>query len=420
MPEKKRTMNDIIVNKKPVLQKQVVLVPKKIEMKEEMVDYEEEEIVYDQEEPRKNRSGCMLWMVALVCGVALIIGVGGLFTHAEISITPKQFTGAVDTTVNLSQNHETGTVFFGTATKTFISEKVVPSIGQAMSEIKATGTVKFYNINTISKTIPAKTEIVSSGGKKYTLNKTITIPPKSAKNPGQMDGGVTAVLSGADGNSGLDDFTFSKPSKLLTGITMHSVTEIKGGASSADAVGDPAMITATTESLKSEFANSSTLIARLSEQVPDTMIALPLMLPENPVSITLDPKHEDGVHITASQTVTILVVSRTEIARAIGAGLGLKDMSLTIKDFGNISVMTNTIVAGQPIPQKIQVRITGNGTVFGSLDTQAIKEKILGLSRKDTKTYITKVPEVDSYKLRMRPFWRRVLPMSPDDVEVVE
>ncbi len=435
MDKKNRIMSDMVAVKKTVVKKQVFEAPKRVEKQiENPVErrpqrihpepvLEEEELVMfdDQDQPVRSRSGCLLWSVAVVCILALVVGIGGLFTHAEISVNPKQFTGAVDTTISLNQTHDTNGIFFGTATKTFTSEKVVPSIGRALSEVKATGTVKFYNTNTIAKTVSAKTEIVSSGGKKYTVSKTITIPPKGLKNPGQIDTVVTAVESGAGGNNGLDDFVFSKPTKILSGITMHSVTEMTGGASDADAVGDPAMITATTESLKNEFSNSRTLVARLSEQVPDTMIALPLTLPENPVSITLDPKHEDGVHVVASQTVAILVVNRSDIARAIGDSLGTqKDIKLTLRNFSSATAMTNTIVAGQPIPQKMQVRITGNATVFGLLDTKMIKEKVLGLSRKDVKSYIASVPEIDSYKIHMRPFWRRTLPISLDDIEVVD
>jgi len=427
MDKKNRIMSDMVGVKKTVVKKQVFEAPRKIERRPERIhpepELEEEELIIfdDQERPVRSRSGCLLWGVAIICVLALVVGIGGLFTHAEVVVNPKQFIGMVDTTISLTQTHDTNGIFFGTATKTFTSEKVVPSIGRALSEVKASGTVKFYNTNTIAKTVSAKTEIVSSSGKKYTVSKTITIPPKGLKNPGQIDGNVTAVESGAEGNNGLDDFTFSKPSKTLTGITMHSVTEMTGGTSDADAVGDPTMITAATESLKNEFSNSRTLVSRLSEQVPDTMIALPITLPENPVSITLDPKHEDGVHIVASQTVTILVVNRSEIARAVGDSLGTqKDVKLTLRNFGSATAMTNNIVAGQPIPQKIQVRITGTATVFGLLDTEMIKEKILGLSRKDVKAYVVSVPEIDSYKIHMRPFWRRTLPINSQDVEVLD
>jgi hypothetical protein len=161
------------------------------------------------------------------------------------------------------------------------------------------------------------------------LNKTITIPPKSLKNPGQIDAGITALVSGADGNHGLDDFIFSKPSKALSGITVRSITEIIGGASGTDSLADPVMIQTVTEDLKNEFSNNTILVDRLSEQIPDTMMVLPIMLPENPVTITLDPKHEDGVRVIASQTVTILVVSRADVARILGDDLEIQKNMIT-------------------------------------------------------------------------------------------
>jgi hypothetical protein len=421
MSEKKRTMNDMIVNKKPVIKKQVFRAPQpeiRLALEKKVPDPISS---YEEVVPRKNRSGCLLWIIAGICIGALVVGIGGLFTYAEIVMTPKQLSGQIDVTVTLSQTREHGALFFGTATKTFTSEKVVPSIGQASSEVKAMGMVKFYNPHTTSKTIPAKTEIVSSAGKKYTLNKAITIPAKKATTPGQIEGAITAVVAGGEGNSGLDDFTFSKPSKTLLGITMHSVGEITGGANSSDLVADPQAIAMATELLKQEFAGNKNFVARLSEQVPDSMIALPLVLPESPVSITTDPKHADGVHIIASQTVSILVVNRSDIARVLGDDLNVsKDIILSLTDFGDVTAMTSGVAAGQPIPQRLQIRMTGDGQVIGLVDAEEIKKNILGISRKEARVFMNQIDEIGSYKITMRPFWRRTLPVNAEDVEVVD
>lgn len=430
MSEKKPTMNDMVV-KKPVATQQVLRVPQKqretISVAPEIHKsfHDSDEIPVKRsipyEKPVRNRAGCFLWVIAGSCVIALVIGVGGLFTHATITVMPKQVSGSLDTTLTLSQSHEVGSVFFGTATKTFTSEKIVPSIGQVTDEVAATGTIKFYNTQTSAKTIPAKTEIISSAGKRYVLNKSVIVPPKNTKNPGQAEGGVTAVIVGAEGNSSFDDFTFVKPSKNVAGITMRSVTEITGGTSGDDALADPEMIQHATESLKSEFMNTQVFVARLSEQIPDTMIVVPGIVSEGLVTITLDPKHPEGVRVIASKTVTILVVNRTEIARVIGNRLGAsQQIDLTLTDLNTSLFMTNALVAGQPVPKKIQLRITGTATVVGAIDHDAIKEQVVGLSRKDTQEFMDSVPEVDSYTIRMRPFWRRLLPVDENDIEIVD
>lgn len=434
MPDKKRTMNDMVVSKKTVVKKRVLSVPKQIpkqppklniEPQQEFFDdetYQGQIAGYDSDRSRKQVTGCLMWVVAGVCLIALVLGIGGLFTHTKISLTPKHFSGSVDVSATLSQNsNDPNTVFFGAATKVFTEEKIVPSISTAPSESKATGSVQFFNTNTTSRTIPAKTEITSKAGKKYILNTAVTVPAKTSKGPGQMVGAVTAVISGIEGNSGPDDFLFSKTATIFTGVTIRSSAEISGGASTSDAVADPQAIMDTENLLKQKFADSNEFVKRLSEQVPENMIVLPISVPENPVMITLDPKHSDGVHVIASQAVTILMVDRADIANLFGANISVPQSTrVVLRDFGTISAMTSGLVAGQPIPQKLQVRMTGDVALFGWVDTQKIKEGVLGKSRGEVKEFIDQVPEVDEYKINMRPFWRRIVPTNVNEVEVVQ
>jgi hypothetical protein len=111
----------------------------------------------------------------------------------------------------------------------------------------------------------------------------------------------------------------------------------------------------------------------------------------------------------------------TDIARVLGNDLDVsKDIKLTVKDLRNISVIANGLVAGQVVPEKLQIRITGDAKVSGAVNTQEIESKILGISRKELKKYMSQKPEIDSYKVKMRPPWRRVVPMGGNDVEVIE
>ena len=432
MPDKKRTMNDVVVPQKTVVKKRVLSVPRQIskkppklviDPKEEIVDDQiYQKVNYESDGSRKQVTGCLMWVVAGVCLVALVLGVGGLFTYTKISITPKQFSGGVDVSATLSQNsNDPNTVFFGAATKVFTEEKVVPSISTAPSESKAIGSVQLFNTNTTSRTIPAKTEIISKAGKKYILNTAVTVPAKTSQGPGQAVGAVTAVISGIEGNSGPDDFLFSKPSTVFAGITIRSSAEISGGASTSDAVADPQAVIDAENFLRQKFADSNEFVKRLSEQVPENMIMLPIMVPENPVMITLDPKHSDGVHVIASQTVTILMVDRTDIAGLLGDDVSVpQETRVVLRDFGTVSAMTSSLAAGQSIPQKLQVRMTGDVVLFGVIDTQEIKDKVLGESRGDVKGYLDQIPEIESYKINMRPFWRRIVPANPNEVEVVQ
>jgi hypothetical protein len=126
MEKNKGIMNDMVTIKKTVIRKPVMVVKE-----------DEHFFIPEQSEPAvTSRSGCLLWCIAGVCSIALIVGIGGLFTHATINVNPKVFTGSLDTTINLSQSHGGDTLFFGTATKNFTNEKVVPAVGQILRRSK--------------------------------------------------------------------------------------------------------------------------------------------------------------------------------------------------------------------------------------------------------------------------------------------
>ncbi len=431
MPPNKRLMNDMVPSKKPAQPKQVVPVERKpasVLLKPprkkiyEEPDYDEE----DQEEDfsplersrpiitykndGKSRSRGFVWFIAFVCIVALTLAIGGLFTEARIDITPKTYEGAVDMNLTLPQ--------VKTATKTFTEEQIVPATSVSDKETYATGTVRFFNAGP-SKTIPKGTSIISSSKKEYVTNKAVTVPSVKAKVLGQIDVSVTAKVSGSESNNGMDDFVFVTPTKNTTGITIHSVTTITGGAKGQDSIADPAVITAATENLRSKFTRTDVLIKRMSEEIPDTAVVLPVMFPERSPEIVTEANHTDGVHVIAKQTIAIILVDKKDIARKIGDALNAPEgMKLTLENFDGLTVTTNSIAANMPIPDTIQVRITGTAFVKGFVDSNQIIAQVKGLYRKTARNLLSETPEIDTFKITMRPFWRRSLPSSSDDISV--
>lgn len=404
--------------KKPVFVEEEEIVERKIEKPEEVF---RNPVGYSQFKEEKKRSGCVLWFIAIICVIALVVGIGGLFTEATITIAPKTFEGTIDMTLPLSQTKTPTGVSFATATKTFTEEVVVPATGISDKETYATGTVRFYNSTSASKTIQKGSVIISSTQKEYKTVKNITIPAIKGKTPGQSDVQVTAMVAGAESNNDLDDFVFQKPGKATTGITIRSVTAITGGAIGKDALADPAAINQAGETLKAKFSNSEILMKRMAEEIPDTTMVLPVVFPTSTPVVTTEANHTDGVHVIAKETVVIILVDKSEIARALGNNLQAPEgIKLTLNSFEGLTVTTSSISANLPIPTTIQVRITGTTTVTGSIDESQIVTKIRGSYRTTAKKVLSENLEIDSFQIRMRPFWRRTLPSQPDDISVVK
>jgi hypothetical protein len=125
------------------------------------------------------------------------------------------------------------------------------------------------------------------------------------------------------------------------------------------------------------------------------------------------------VHIIANQTIAIILVDKKDIARKIGDALNAPDgMKLTIDNFDGLTVTTNSISSNLPIPDTIQVRITGTGLVKGMVESDQIIAQVKGSYRKTVRNLLSETPEIDTFKITMRPFWRRSLPSSTDDISV--
>ncbi len=370
--------------------------------------------------PRKS-GGCLLWVVIAAAIIGLIIGVGGLFAHAEVVLVPKVWTGPVDAFVTLSQVRAAKTVMMGTATKTFTQEEVVPAVSVSSQESPATGTVRFYNAGTVSRTLESGTTIIAAKtGAAYTVTKTVSLPASKGKTPSQVDVTVNSLKTGADQNEGLDDFTFSIARvKDFPLVTIHAVTPMTGGSSLKDAVADPSAVADATARVVASFADTTILVQRMSEELPVDMVVVPVPFPASTPSVTTEAGHPDGVHVVAREAVTVLLVPRSDIAAALAADLAVPaGIPVILKSFEGLTVTTNDIVSGQSIPHQVQIRITGTATVTGKAATGISVIQLVGSTRKQIRDVFTQNPAIASVDIHMTPFWRRILPLDASKISI--
>ncbi len=392
------------------------------------IDYEPEimpvrRAVSSRTEPVNHR-GWFLWAIAIVCSLALVIGVGGLFARAEITVVPKTFSGDVNTTISFSQNPESGSVFFGTATKTFTDEIIVPATGVVTKESKASGKVHFYNTNTIAKTIPVGTKIVSSKKMVYQTIKTVTVPAitKKTKTPGTIEVGVTATVVGSASNTDPDDFTFDAP-KSFANITIRSSVAIVGGAQGSDSIADPVAISVASDTLRARFADPSVLVKRIADVIPDDFTVLPIIINPSAPVVVPETNHPDGVHVVAKQTVGIIMVKKHDLsvqsglARALGNQLSAdKNINLTFQNFDHLTIITGTAMSATAIPAQFTARVSGTATLTGFVDRESLRSQMVGITKSGAKNILEKNTAIQSFKLQMRPFWRRTMPISEKSI----
>ena len=438
VPIKKTSTEKVIVDQKihrqetvsitrPLAQKTVQeeqLVVEPVYNEPEFDEYQEQDSeIYFEHEPfvnRPNRIRQVIWMIAIACVIALVLGIGGLLAHATVTITPQKYSGQVTTTVTFSQVREKGAIPFSVVSKKITHQVVVPMTSTATEAAAAMGTVRFYNSALTAQVIPKGTLIVSkSANLQYMVSKTITIPKGKSGTAGQVDGVVTAIANGANYNDALDDFTLVKPLVKNPSITIHSVTQITGGAQINDAVADPAQVANAQTNLATMFT-ASAATALLVNEIPDDMVTLPISIPPSNVSFTVEAGHTDGVHITGSETVSILIIHRSDIAKTLGALLSVGDtIPVTLPSFDGLTVTTNSLIQGQTIPQTILASVSGTAQIVGYVDMAHLSSSLVGMRKGAAIQSIEKIPSVAKVSISMRPFWRFVLPTDSSKITVV-
>ena len=366
---------------------------------------------------RRNYGGCLLWFIAAVCGIAIILGIGGLVAHAKITIARKQWTGPINQSITLAQNPYVGQIAFATETQSFTDSVVIPSTGTSVSSAKSTGTVRFYNSTNYSKTIPLGTVIVSSKNISYATAKKIIIPAQKKTTPGQADVVVAAVTAGSESNSSPDDFTFA--SLKTTGVTIHSITAIIGGVSANMQTANPDQLSQAQTQIAQYFADVTPFVSRMSNEIPKTMIVLPIQIAPAIPTITTDGSQSDGVHVLGTESITVLLVNKSDIAKSLGSSLNIPETIKTLlPSFDQLTVTTATALSAGSIPQTLAIHVSGTATVVGSVDAKTIQMQLMGISRAKARTLLAAIPEIDHYSIKLSPPWRHVLPAKLGQITV--
>lgn len=156
---------------------------------------------------------------------------------------------------------------------------------------------------------------------------------------------------------------------------------------------------------------------RLSRDVPESKIIFPLIIAE-PVVFT---KNENDlvVELVASKTVTLIIVDKQSLAQLVYKNSSQDGTAVfTVTDSRDMLATTSLLVSSVEIPDSIPVRLTGTPLLTTLISQQEITRVVQGKKISEIKQLLTSVPEIQSFSLKIRPFWRTTAPSNQNLIRI--
>jgi hypothetical protein len=289
-----------------------------------------------------------------------------------------------------------------------------PATGMRVEETKATGVVRFENLDFLnSNTVPAGSIVGTNSGVRFRTNGQVTVPKADIQGlslfPGKISVKVTAVKAGEDGNVDANTIVVVPAGEDPIALKVTNPVETTGGTheefprvTQEDV--DAAVSTLGTQ-LNGDFQtrlSDPSLAPSGSTVFPDTGV----LGPPTPTvdTATLVGKEVQAFDLGLSATGTALAVdtdavksiARAQLTSKVEAKHQLIDDSVDI-----------TVGDGQAAGQTVRFPVTASAEQIAILDPDALKAMVLGRSVEEAKGILSPFGKVD---VSISPDWMGSIP----------
>ncbi len=377
---------------------------------------------YEYDEPKKpSKKG--KYALAIILLLLAGFGVSALFRGAQIRITPKQSTAALDATFTATKNSAGGSLGFQVVTVIKDMEKTVAA-GQEETQVdkKAEGRIVIYNnYSTQSQKLVATTRFQTPEGLIFRIPADVVVPGKHSSGdttvPGSVEVTVQADKPGPDYNVGLKDFTIPgfKGDPRYTQMYARSKTEMTGGFSGMQKVVGGTTLTGTEGDL--ETLLKAGLAKDIASQIPENYMLYSdsLMFSFDPATQATDVSGNIVLH--KKGTASGVIFDKGVLSRAILSKTSI-DTAVNPVKITNLDTLDFSYASGTDIKTgtTIQFNLKGNVNAVAIFDENKLKADLLGLSKKDAAAIISKYPAINEAWIETQPFWSQSIPSDPAKV----
>lgn len=368
-----------------------------------------------------------VWALVLVVLAIALSAVGFVFIgKTTISIVPLQETitlsaSAVHTAYRQPEDTELG---YSLTTHSIEATQSIPATGRETVEEKASGKIVVYNTHSEApQRLIKNTRFEAPNGEIYRVRNSFSVPGMTGSTPGSIEVVVHADTAGATQNISALGTRFTIPG--LKGDPRFDTfyaelsEPITGGFVGERAIVDEATLTAARTQLQTELRGKTTdaLFSQLAED---------LVVFESGIFVTFESSptqyaDDETAQVKEVARITAIAFDENELARMLAtAALATTeegDITIDSKDALTFTVVEkDTIdIASDPL---IQFTLEGSTTLTWSIDTESLKQDLVGKHSGALNTVMSGYPGIKSAQATIRPFWKSEFPSESDSITI--
>jgi hypothetical protein len=370
------------------------------------------------EESEPKRSSVPTFIAILIVIAACI---GGLFyfSTTKVKVTPATLSAAVQE--SFTATHSTGTLPYEVLVAEKYASQNVKGTGTKEVTAFASGTITIYNTQSKAQKLIDKTRFATPTGLIFRIRTAVTIPAGSATKPGSVTATVYADKAGADYNVGATTFTVPgfAGTPQAKQVYAESTSAMTGGASGMMPTVDATLEKDTRSALKSALERD--LKVSIDAQIPTGYVLVPgsISFAYQDVAPTASAT-AGSVEIREQGSLTAVVFPNVALAKTIAGSITSFEYQNEPLTLSSVEGLTLTATPRLPDAKATSFTFTLSGTaqMVYTVDPTRIGAAISGKTRLEAKTALQNYPEVDQAVITLRPFWRKVLPEDPAQIEV--
>lgn len=287
---------------------------------------------------------------------------------------------------------------------------------------KATGTVKYSNSSISSASIPAGTELTTSGGLIFVTDSQVTVPaPIIGECSGQaciVKGSATGTVHAAASGSRYNGATGSL-SGSPSGVTASFADATTGGTDKTVSVVSQNDIDLAKEKLQTQDAN--TLKAELQKQFAKSVVVINESFTAEPGDPTSTPgldQEATSAKLTAETVYRMVGIARSDLRT-------IYDTYTKSQIDGNKS--QKIYESGDEVTSFAQFAKTENGfgvkaqaaaQVGPNIDDRALASQLVGKRSGEIQQQIEAIQGVEDVQVKFSPFWVTKAPQKADKITI--